>query len=526
MGYISKAITACLYLGLASSASAQTPPAAEQSTGFNSSFSLTPEQIAAAKLSAPEAASINHVLHFDRSQLASGGPHEDDFYTLPVLTNTTGPLQPGTLLKTQAFTDPAPFAIPPNTALSRILYTTQTHNGTVVPASAFILWPFTPRSVVELNRIKRKGDEGTRTSYQTEEKVTKAPVVLWSHGTSGFFASAAPSSHRALWYGDAAPFTLALAGYAVVASDYAGLGISKTWGSDHGNTSDGNISHQYLMSRVSARDGLYALRAARTAFADKLDDRFVAMGHSQGGGVAWGVADVLAERDPQEEFRDLAQGYRGTVAGSPTTDVFSGPPSFIAPFVGLGLASVFPSFRLADWFTPAGAARVELFRALEGGIGVAQHLFMGDGTNNVQLLKDGWNETWYVEAYGNLANAGRRPFRGPMLVVQGTEDVYVSYDVTNATVAATCDTYPESVMEFLVVDGAGHAPSLDATRQIWLDWIQARFEGKPPVGTKERGCKRTELSSFLPVGQYLKVGNSFPQWAGAPQYNYQVPLGL
>ncbi|KAK6822523.1 hypothetical protein PG987_014068 [Apiospora arundinis] len=493
MGYISKAITACLYLGLASSASAQTPPAAEQSTGFNSSFSLTPEQIAAAKLSAPEAASINHVLHFDRSQLASGGPHEDDFYTLPVLTNTTGPLQPGTLLKTQAFTDPAPYAIPPNTALSRILYTTQPHNGTVVPASAFILWPFTPRSVVELNRTKRKEEEGTRTSYRTEEKVTKAPVVLWSHGTSGFFASAAPSSHRALWYGDAAPFTLALAGYAV-----------------------------YLMSRVSARDGLYALRAARTAFADKLDDRFVVMGHSQGGGVAWGVAEVLAERDSQEEFRDLAQGYRGTVAGSPTTDVFSGPPSFIAPFVGLGLASVFPSFRLADWFTPAGAARVDLFRALEGGISVAQHLFMGDGTNGAQLLKDGWNETWYVEAYGESRE------RGPPAVpgAHGTEDVYVSYDVTNATVAATCDTYPESVMEFLVVDGAGHVPSLDATRQIWLDWIQARFEGKPPVGTKERGCKRTELSSFLPVGQYLKVGNSFPQWAGAPQYNYQVPLGL
>jgi len=358
-------------------------------------------------------------------------------------------------------------------------------------------------------------------SDSTTKAAIKAPAVLWTHGTSGFFASAAPSSHRALWYGDAAPFPLALAGYAVVAPDYAGLGISAAWGNH--TTTGTKIPHQYLMSRVSAHDGLYALRAARAAFADKLDERFVAMGHSQGGGVAWGVAEVLEEA--QEEFRDLTSGYRGTVAGSPSTDVFSGQLSFIAPFVGLGLASVFPSFRLADWFTPAGAARMELFQELEGGIGVAQQLFVGDGT--VQILKEGWNATWYVEAYGKLANAGRRPFRGPMLVLQGTEDFYVPYSVTNASVAATCNMYPESELELLSVNGTGHVPTLDATRQIWMNWIQARFEGKPAAAAaKKRGCQRKELRSFLPVRQYLKVGNSFSQWAGALEYSYQVPLGL
>ncbi|KAK8108997.1 secretory lipase [Apiospora sp. TS-2023a] len=504
--------------GVASFAYAQTPsPAAEQSTAFNSTFALTSDQIAAANLSAAQVDSLNNVIRFDRSQLANGGPREDDFYTLSPLTNTSGPLAPGTLLKVQPFTDPTPFAIPPNTALSRILYTTRTFNGTVVPASAFVLWPFTPRKIASHGPVSRENHDGQRFGQEqgNKAKPAGAPVILWMHGTSGFFPSQAPSSHRALWYGDAAPFAMALAGYAVVAPDYAGLGIGTTWAGDH-------ITHQYLMSRVSARDGLYALQAARAAFADKLDDRFVAMGHSQGGGVAWGVAEVLAEEAyGRTEFADLAAGYRGTVAGSPTTQLFSVLPSLIAPFVSQSLKSVFPSFQLADWFTPAGAARVKLFREIEGGISASMQLFLGDSA--AQLLKDGWNETWYVEAYSQLANAGRRPFRGPMLVVQGTEDVYVPYRFTNDTVVATCAAFPDSELEFLVVNGTGHVPTLDATRRVWLDWIQDRLEGKP---ARNDGCKRTELSSFLPVEQYLKVGNAFPQWAGAPEYSYEVPLGV
>lgn len=88
-------------------------------------------------------------------------------------------------------------------------------------------------------------------------------------------------SSVAVWYGDAAPFTLALAGYAVVAPDYAGLGVSRTW-----DNSSSPIPHEYLASPAGGQDALYALRAAREAFEGKLSEDFVVMGHSQGGGVA------------------------------------------------------------------------------------------------------------------------------------------------------------------------------------------------------------------------------------------------
>lgn len=469
-------------------ASAQVSPADSLSAGFNSSFELSQSQIERANISERQVASINNIMQAERSQLANGGPAEDDFYTLP-----PDPVdEPGKLLKVQAFTDTAPFTLAPNTALSRIMYTTSDYNGTVVPATAFVLWPFTPRT------------------FDASPESSAAPVVLWTHGTSGFFAPAAPSTHRALWYGHEAPFTLALDGYAVVAPDYAGLGISKSW--------DGsNIPHQYLASPVSAKDALNAMRAARDAFPELLSEEYVVMGHSQGGGVAWGVAEALADEDG--DFSDLIEGYRGTIAGSPTTDTFTGLPQFILSFVGMILDSIFPEFKLSDWLTPLGLARVEVFKEIEATFTVGQQLLLNE---DEKVIVDDWEESPYVEAYGKLANAGSKNFRGPLLVIQGTVDMYVPYNVTSTTVQETCKLYPTNDLEYIIVNGTGHVPALDATRRTWMKWIEDRFEGKP---VKRGGCVETTVEGFLPMERYLTAGNSFLQWAGAPELSYLTPLG-
>ncbi|KAI0861858.1 hypothetical protein F4860DRAFT_160526 [Xylaria cubensis] len=474
-----------------------------QSAGFNSTFSLSAAQIKAANLSTSAVANLEAAVRFDQSQLANGGTYEDAFYILPALGNQTE-TEPGKLLKVQQVTDPKSFTLPANTALSRILYTTTNLNGTVIPNSAFVLWPFQPRVF---------------NSSAAEGKAASAPVVLWSHGTAGFFGPAAPSTNRGLWYANAAPFTLALDGYAVVASDFAGLGIDKSWdGSD--------IPHQYLASRVSARDGLYALRAAKEAFAGLLTDEFVSFGHSQGGGVAWGVAEVLAEKESESDFADLKTGYRGSIAGSPTTDLFTGTPYLILPFVSLGLKSIFPSFDLTEWLTSLGIARLNLFREIRGGIAEAQSLFL-DPTSGPVIKEDSWNQTWYVDAYGRLGNVGSRPFLGPLLVIQGTADVYIPYPVTTKTVADTCQFLESekisSDLEYLVVNGTMHVPTLDATRPIWLKWIADRFEGRP---VERSGCVTTNLNSWLPLENYILTSDSYLQFAGEPEYSYETPLGI
>lgn len=483
-------LTACI-----GTAQAQTTEL--QCAGFNSSFTLTQAQIEAANLSAGVATDIENTIRYDFSQLAFGGPGQDDFYTLPPLTQTrTGnstALKPGLLLKVQDYTNTSEYVLPPNLALSRILYTTTNLNGTVIPASGFILWPFQPRQ------------------FRTSTSERGAPVVLWAHGTAGLTASRAPSAHRALWYGDNGPFALALAGYAVVAPDYAGLGISASW--------DGSpIPHQYETSPAGAYDALYGLRAAWEAFPGQLQKRFVAMGHSQGGGVAWGIAELLEAK--AEAFADLVKGYRGTVAGSPMTNLFASPPWLILPWLSAYLQGVYPSFDPSEWLTPLGLARVELLRQIQGGTLVSKSLFL-----NENVYKPEWNETWYVNAYAGLANAGRKPFAGPLLVLQGTADTTIPYPLTNETVGATCALLEGSNqsrdLEFLVVNGTGHVPTLDATRSTWLQWIQDRFEGVP---LQRSGCFRTEVESFRPLSNYQPVINSFIQWAGAADEWFEKPL--
>lgn len=491
-----------------STVEAQAPPVSQQSTGFNSSFALSPSQIASANLSAELAARINTIVNFDRSQLANGGPAEDSFYSLPPLTNTSS-LKPGTILKVQEFTNTTSFVLPPNTALSRILYTTTNHNGTVIPASAFILWPFAPKTFPQ-----------AQPQNQNQNNHAKAPTILWAHGTSGFFASRSPSSHRALWYGDAAPFALALAGYAVVAPDYAGLGISTSWdGSD--------IPHQYLLSSASAHDALHALQASLAAFPGRLEERFVAMGHSQGGGVAWSVAEVLAADEETGVFADLAAGYLGAIAGSPTTRVFpsSSIAALIAPWVSLALPSLFPSsFEPGMWLTPLGIARTRLLREIEGGISVSMQLFEeGEGARVVR--EDYYESTWHAEAYERIADAGGKRFKGPLVVLQGTEDPYIPVEGTTRVVRETCAVSGNSGvdLEYVLVNGTTHVPTLYATRQVWLQWIEDRFAGRP---LRKPGCGgATEIKSWLELDRYQEVGNSFPMWAGAEEFTYQTPLG-
>lgn len=228
------------------------------------------------------------------------------------------------------------------------------------------------------------------------------------------------------------------------------------------------------------------------------------------------MSELLASST--DEFADLEAGYLGAIAGSPTTDLFAGTAEFILPWVGMMLDTIFPSFDLSAWLTPLGIARTELLQQIEGSIAASLHLF----STGEAVLQENWRDTWHVSAYAALANAGRKAFRGPLLVLQGTEDVYIHYENTTTTVRDTCAAEPGEDLEYVVVNGTGHVPTLDATRQIWLGWIQDRFESVPLA---KKGCVRTDLTSWLPLEQYKTSGNSFPLWAGAAEYSYQVSLG-
>ncbi|PNP75257.1 hypothetical protein FNYG_11400 [Fusarium nygamai] len=377
--------TTCLaFVTLVALTASQNLQATLHTTSWNSTFKLSPEQLSLANLTIEEGVQINNIIKFDRTLLANGGPHQDDFYTLP--PGLKIPKSSGELIKLQEITDPKPYTIPASTAMSRFLYSTTNINGTLIPASAYILWPYTTK--------KMKGVPHG-----------KAPTVLWTHGTSGWYPTAAPSTHRSLFYQDFVPYALALAGYAVVAPDYAVLGVGTSW--------DGTaIPHEYGIYQAGGSDALNALRAALTAFPERLTTDYVNVGHSQGGAVGWGVSELLAEK--KGRFKDLVKGHLGTLLFAPPTNAFS------------------------DWLTPLGIDRVTLFNQVEGSQSVSSFLF----TSEKEIVQPDWMNTWSVAALKQIVNTGERPWKGPMLIIHGEKDPAVHYNASSATSKATCEKYP------------------------------------------------------------------------------------
>jgi len=435
---------------------------------FNSSATLTPAQISAAGIDSATASKLAVAVEYERSNYAFGSVDDDPFYRVPPETaNATA----GTLLKVEAVTNTSAYTLPPNTALSRIIFQSEGINGSVVPVSAFVLWPYMPRSLPD-----------------------GWPVVAWAHGASGDFGNCAPSHMRSLDYEFGAPYTLALQGYVVVAPDFAGLGVDR-------DANGKPIAHPLLANPLLANDIFFAVEAAQSAFS-QLSKKFVIMGHSEGGGAAWGSAQRQATRP--------VAGYLGAIAGSPLTRVLDHAPALDAAAdtvcfgFAAGLSTIYPDFQLSDALTPAGEKLVALAAEIQGCSAVQSVLFAETG-----LVKPGWSENYYAQAWQNLTANGGKPVAGPFLVLQGESDPLVPYPITTAAVNSTCTAYPKTQLEYVTFANVTHIPVLFASQRIWLDWIDDRFADK----VVSEGCQSSRFNSARPYQNYQAETNWYLGYA-------------
>ncbi|UVF79842.1 alpha/beta hydrolase family protein [Gordonia mangrovi] len=152
----------------------------------------------------------------------------------------------------------------------RLSYLTKDARGAVVPASGIVRLPDGPRP--------RDG----------------WPVVSWAHGTSGLGESCGLADSDDL-IRSTAPVVEALtdAGYAVVATDYIGLGP------------DSLGPHAYLHTRSEATAVIDIVKAARTVVIG-LSDTWAAAGSSQGGHAALAAGHYADRYAPELDFRGTA----------------------------------------------------------------------------------------------------------------------------------------------------------------------------------------------------------------------------
>jgi predicted esterase len=79
---------------------------------------------------------------------------------------------------------------------------------------------------------------------------------------------------------------------------------------------------------------------------------------------------------------------------------------------------------------------------------------------------------------------GTLPSDIPIFLAQGTDDVIILPDVTNAYAAKLCQA--GSKVQILSMPGIGHGRAAQASTQAMLEWIGDRFAGKQASD----GCSR------------------------------------
>ncbi|KAM3427528.1 hypothetical protein MY4824_009392 [Beauveria thailandica] len=420
--------------------------------------------------------------------VAVGLDFDSGFYA--TADNFSTSLPPGEVLKFETL-DANDRLVSSGTSLFRLQYTSRDLDGAIVPATAFVALP--------------QGSNYARQQYQHQQqqqqgRQQKLPVVAWAHGTVGLFAGCAPSNGPNMYdYGTWQP--LVQRGYAVVATDYAGLGSNYT-------------SHKYLSHRAHVHDVYYSVRAARRVLGAALADEWMAAGHSQGGGAAWKLAEsALVQNDTS---------YLGTVAIAPATYVvdmfFDNLGKHIPALLGyftyfpFALQRAAPSLNNNSSSSNSSSSssafvaldmqkRLHLAERMQ--VCISGMFAMVAGLNSSSQIVDAAGlarsrpEMLAWQGENSAAQGDRSP--APVLVVQGAADTTVLANTTRRAWQRSCEAGNE--VHLRLYAGQEHSATTEAAAPEWVGWIDERFYGR--AARKGRNC--TEQARDLFAGSDTKA---------------------
>ena len=360
---------------------------------------------------------------------------------------------PGTVLRSEELTD-----APPSMKAWRVLYMSKDNDGKPIAISALYLEPTKPPEV------------GTR-----------FPLIAMAHGTTGFARSCGMSQgpftpdSTGYEYNDFLMTPMINAGYAVVATDYEGMGAP-------GKT-------PYLM-RKQAYDVLDSIRAAIAFRSGVVDAQQVGIvGHSEGGYVALTTADQAKTYAPELAIRGSIAIAPGVVPGirassnvltTQTADIAGSPRAgYITTLSQAWLANYPDYLQPSDFYTAKGMEVVpKAAKVCQGAmLDVLTETF---GTYFQAELPT----TFTKVAAMNAPLTVKSPI--PMMVVQGSKDTGVVPQVSKAVVMEGCAR--GNTMAFEEFPDDVHRSVQYSARVTMFDWLNDRFAGRPaPNQCRELG---------------------------------------
>ena len=375
---------------------------------------------------------LAHRIHDQRQQDAL-----DAFYAAPA---DAAALEPGALIRIE----PLPGASLVGARSFRILYRTERIDGSPAVSGAMVFVPTAPAPSAG------------------------RPVLAYAHGTLGQGRGCAPSRRDDPLGVNAAWLEQAVAdGFAVVATDYAGLG-----------TAGPNL---YLVGQAEARDVANSVRALDAVPDADPGDRWVVFGHSQGGHSALWTAAEVDRLLPEKELL-------GVAAAAPAADL----PAIIArqwdtgvgwgvgPEVANAWPHAYPGLdidaaltglgrtwgqRVADAYLAEGVPVPAVLGFIAGSIGLPY--FDGNPLRDPTIAKA-----------ADEQSPRPLPSTLPILIAQGTADTVVPPESTAALQEAWCRGGADLTM--LWMGGIGHVNAATTAAPTVIPWLRALFDGVHP----------------------------------------------
>jgi pimeloyl-ACP methyl ester carboxylesterase len=346
--------------------------------------------------------------------------------TLPLTSfyDTPHPLppgKPGELIRSEPIDQ---YNLPYELSALRILYHSRTTNGEDVAVSAVVLIP------------------------DGKPPAGGWPVIAWAHEFRGAARQCAPSLMKNLGAGPLLAMYGNL-GYAVVATDYSGLGA------DSGKP--------VLDMQSNALDVMYSVVAARAAVKE-IGPKWIAVGPFQGGMAAVAVAESEV-RDPN---------YLGSVATSGVADAQEayqrfarGSSSRMLLVLASTVKALYPEFPVSDVLKDTALPAYQ--RVAQSCGGETEPEF----TN--AMLKPGWESNRFVKEFFSRNTPGQKPAHGPLLVISGEADPAIPAEMSEKTVARMCKQ--GSRILFLKYPDLDASGVMGASVADQISWIKARFAG-------------------------------------------------
>jgi len=327
------------------------------------------------------------------------------------------PGKPGDLIRWEEFDD---YALAPGVNALRILYHSRSANGDDVASSGFILYP------------------------DKEPPAGGWPVIAWAHGVSDVARQCAPSLSRILPHGPFLTMYVNL-GYAVVATDYAGLGT--------------DFPYAFSDMQSNATDVIDSVPAAHAAL-PQLAKRWIAIGAESSSRT------VIAVAEQEHDLRD--SNFLGSIAIGGLDDLedeYRRHDGNSPLFLAYGIQSLYPKFEASELLTEKGLAQYQQ----------ARRTCDVPATWETGLVKPDWQNNKFVMDFFRRNRLAQRSLSGPLLLLDSDSDSARAVQTTRS-VRSLCQPGARVQLQRYQDPDPGNVIG-DSVRDQ-MAWIQGRLAGR------------------------------------------------